>query len=142
VRALLAALLLALPASAEPIGWVVPVDEPLDSFVLCSDSSECVSIGYSRWVAPRHPLGPMHVYRAEVELEPGVRAWVEGRTPDGAVVPADLSRIWCSPWDFTGDGEIGARDFATYLGRRVRGLDAGGAREFANLLRVFAEACR
>jgi len=142
MRAVLAALLLAMPASAEPIGWRVPVAEPVDTFVLCSDSAPCVSIGYSRWVASRHPDGPMHVYRAEVDLAPGVRAWVEGVTPDGAVVPTDLSRIWCSPWDFSGDGVIGAGDFAAYLGRRVRGLDAGGAREFANLLRVFAEACR
>lgn len=136
--------LLALPASSEPIGWRVPVADPVDTFELCDDSgAPCRQIGYSRWHAPLHADGDTYVYRADVELAPGVRAWVRGVDSAGAPVePSNPARIWCSPWDFGGDGVIGAGDFATYLWRSVLGRELGGAPERANLLRVFAETCR
>lgn len=130
-------------ARGEPVTWAVPADETLDTFELCTDAG-CAPLAFARWHVPDHELGDVWLYRADAALEPGVRAWVRGREGGvgGPVVdPASDARVWCSPWDFTGDGTVGARDYARYLGRLLLGREQGGAGERAELMRVFSHTC-
>lgn len=137
MRALLAALLLALPASAETIGWRTDVTDGFDTFELCTDAG-CDAIGYSRWHAPLHQFGDVYVYRADVELAPGVRHWIRARTLSGVAMPINPIRIWCSPWDFSGDGFIGIIDYLRWM---IGGFE-GGLEGRTNLSAVYAERCR
>lgn len=131
MRTFLIILLIAFPASGEVIGWRTDATDVVDTFELCGDGP-CVQIGYSRWHAPFHKSGDVYVYRADVELKPGVQYWVQTKRNEVVILPDNMDRIWCSPWDFNGDGIVGAFDLSRWLFSWFFGGGATSINEFGN----------
>lgn len=135
------ACLWAIPAASEPIFWATSVDDDYAWFEICVEASPkpaCKPIPYARWQEPANLLGDMWLHVAEVDLEPGVRAWIEGVGAVGRDGPSNPYRIWCSPWDFTADGYVGIWDYLRWM---VTGFE-GGTEAQRNLRGTFARECR
>ena len=80
----------------------------------------------------------MWLHVADVTMHPGTRYWVRGIDNAVAVEPSNPVRIWCSPWDFSGDGFIGIIDYLRWM---IGGFE-GGLEGRTNLSAVYAERCR
>ena len=139
IAALLVAIAYAGLARGEVVTWAVPADDPLETFELCT-AAGCDPIGFTRFHDAQNALGDVFLYQSDVELDPGVRAWVRGLRGGVGGVPVEPTnpiRIWCSPWDFSGDGFIGIIDYLRWM---IGGFE-GGLEGRANLSRVYAERC-